>query len=134
MAMTCLVKSLKSVGTFASFMTYLQVSCIDHKIFKRFINAGFKYLCIYIYILHCVWKASPAQFEAAVDEGFGIDTRAHPLRIYIASFYFCSCVALFRFCDRRHDARMSEDIHISPVCMSHRERKEQAHAVDKING
>ena len=49
-AMTFLVKFLKSVGTFASFMKYLQVSCIDHKIFKRFINAGFKYLCICIYI------------------------------------------------------------------------------------
>lgn len=52
-AMTCLLNSMKSVGTFASFMKYLQGSCIDHKIFKRFINAGFKYLCIYIYI-YCI--------------------------------------------------------------------------------
>ncbi len=38
--------------------------------------------------------------QAAVDETFGVITRDDPLRIYVASYYFCSCLA-----EHKHDIR-----------------------------
>eukprot|EP00435_Cladocopium_sp_Y103_P008337 s1742_g2.t1 len=65
--------------------------------------------CVLVLVILCHWLASlwattillvPAGTptwiddidtrQAAMDEGLGIDTRAEPLRVYIASFYFCS--------------------------------------------
>jgi len=61
--------------------------------------------CVLVLVLVCHWLASlwaatiglvpdgtPTWIDdiAAVDEGFGIDTRGNPFRVYVASFYFCS--------------------------------------------